>query len=171
MLPTKIVVIGAGSASFGLNTLAALMRSQRLRGSHLALVDHNSETLALVTRLAERLNREWGAQMTVSAHTRCQEALEGAGFVVSAIEVPPREALWRSDYEIPLKYGVRQPYGENGGPGGFAHACRNIGPVLEIARDMEQLCPQAWYINYTNPMARICDAINRYTSIKTVGLC
>jgi len=79
--------------------------------------------------------------------------------------------LWRSDFEIPLKYGVRQPYAENGGPGGFAHAARNIGPVLEIARDMEQACPQAWFINFTNPMIRICDAVVRYSDIQVVGLC
>ncbi len=75
------------------------------------------------------------------------------------------------DYEIPLRYGVRQPYAENGGPGGFAHAARNIVPVMEIVRDMEHLCPDAWLINYTNPMIRICDAIARYSRIKVVGLC
>jgi len=170
-LPTKIVVIGAGSASFGENTLSALMFSKKLRGSTLALVDHNPETLNTVKRLAERLNREWDSSITITAHTHHQEALEGAGFVVSAIEVGAREGLWRKDFEIPLKYGVRQPYAENGGPGGFAHAARNIGPVLVIARDMEQACPDAWFINFTNPMIRICDVINRYTKIKAVGLC
>ncbi len=171
MLPTKIVVIGAGSAIFGLNTVAALMGSERLRGSHLALVDRNAETLALIARLAERLNREWDARMTITTHTHHAEALDNAAFIVSAIEVGPREKLWRSDYEITLKYGVRQPYAENGGPGGFAHAARNIGPVMEIAHDMEQACPDAWFINYTNPMIRICDAIARYSDIKVVGLC
>jgi alpha-galactosidase len=170
-LPTKIVVIGAGSASFGENTLSALMRSKKLRGSRLALVDHNAETLDTVRRLAERLNREWDAGITITAHTHHPEALEGAAFVVSAIEVGAREGLWRKDFEIPLKYGVRQPYAENGGPGGFAHAARNIGPVMEIVRDMERACPEAWFINFTNPMIRICDAINRHSKIKAVGLC
>jgi alpha-galactosidase len=167
----KIVVIGAGSAQFGLNTLGALMRSPRLKGSQLALVDRNAEALDLVGRLAERLNREWAAEMRLSRHTHHTEALEGAGFVVQAIEVSPREKLWRMDYEIPLRHGVRQPYAENGGPGGFAHAARNIGPVLEIAHAMERFCPDAWLINFTNPMARICDAVNRYSRIKVVGLC
>jgi alpha-galactosidase len=171
MLPTKIVVIGAGSASFGLNTLAALLRSRQLRGSHLALVDRNAQTLGLVERLAQRLNREWDTQMVISTHTHHAQALERADFVVLSIEVTPREALWRMDYEIPLKYGLRQPYAENGGPGGFAHAARNIGPVMEIVRHMEQVCPQAWLINFTNPMARICDAVARYSSIQVVGLC
>jgi len=171
MLPTKIVVVGAGSTIFGLNTLSALLGSERLRGSQLALVDRNADTLALVARLAERLNREWDAEIAITTHTHHAEALEGAEFVVSAIEVPPREELWRSDYEIPLKYGVRQPYAENGGPGGFAHAARNIRPVMEIVRDMERACPNAWFVNYTNPMMRICDAIARYSRIKVVGLC
>lgn len=171
MLPTKIVVIGAGSAIFGLNTLAALIGSQRLRGSQLTLVDRNAESLDLISRLAERLNREWQAQMSISTHIHHAEALDGAEFVILSIEVPPREQLWRSDFEIPLKYGVRQPYAENGGPGGFAHAARNIGPVMEIVRDMEEACPAAWLINFTNPMIRICDAVARYSSIRVVGLC
>ena len=170
-LPTKIVVIGAGSASFGENTLSALMHSKKLRGSTLALVDRNPETLDIVRRLAERLNREWNAGFLISAHHHHQEALDGASFVVSAIEVGAREGLWKKDFEIPLKYGIRQPYAENGGPGGFAHAARNLVPVMEIARDMEKACPQAWFINFTNPMIRICDAINRHSRIKAVGLC
>jgi alpha-galactosidase len=171
MPPTKIVVIGAGSASFGLNTLAALLRSQRLRGSHLALVDRNADSLAAVLSLAARLNRDWRGGFTLSTHSHHRDALAGAAFVIVSIEVPPREALWRQDYEIPLKYGVRQPYAENGGPGGFAHAARNIGPMLAIARDMETLCPSAWLINFSNPMVQMCDAVARYSRIKVVGLC
>ncbi|HCC78570.1 MAG: hypothetical protein A2X25_09645 [Chloroflexi bacterium GWB2_49_20] len=170
-IPTKIVVIGAGSASFGENTLSALMRSKKLRGSTLALVDRNPETLDIVKRLAQRLNREWDSGITLTTHTHHHDALEDAGFVVSAIEVGAREGLWKQDFEIPLKYGVRQPYAENGGPGGFAHAARNIGPIMEIAHEMENACPQAWFINFTNPMIRICDAINRHSKIKAVGLC
>lgn len=171
MLPTKIVVIGAGSASFGLNTVGSLMRSKRLAGSQIALVDRNAQTLDLMRRLAERMNREWDAGMKITAHTHHSDALEGAGFVVSAIEVPPRETLWRQDYELTLKYGVRQPYAENGGPGGFAHAIRNVLPVLEIAHAMEEACPDAWFLNFSNPMVRICDAIARHSKIKVVGLC
>jgi alpha-galactosidase len=170
-LPTKIVVIGAGSASFGENTLSALLRSKFLCGSTLALVDRNAKSLDIVHRLANRLNAEWDANFTISAHTQHKEALEGAEFIVSAIEVGPREGLWKTDYDISLKYGVRQPYAENGGPGGFAHAARNIGPLMEIVRDMEQICPDAWLINFTNPMTRICDAVNRHSEIRTVGLC
>jgi len=170
-LPTKIVVLGAGSASFGENTLSAILRSQKLRGSSLALVDKNPQSLDIVLRLANRLNLDWNAKFSISAHAHHKEALEDAEFVVSAIEVGPREQLWKSDFTIPLKYGVRQPYAENGGPGGFAHAARNIRPLMEIVDDMEQACPAAWFINFTNPMARICDAVNRHSAIRVVGLC
>lgn len=168
---TKITVIGAGSASFGENTLSAILRSEKLRGATLALVDRNDHSLEIVQRLANRLNREWQAGFVISAHNHHAEALLDSDFVVSAIEVGPREALWKSDFEIPLRYGLRQPYAENGGPGGFAHAARNIGPVMEIVRDMQQACPQAWFINFTNPMMRICDAVHRHGQIKVVGLC
>jgi len=169
--PTKVAVIGAGSAQFGLNTVAALLRSDRLRGSHLALVDRDPAALERMARLAERLDAEWGAGMTITSHTHHETALPGTAFVVSAIEVAPREALWRSDFDIGLRHGVRQPYAENGGPGGFAHALRNIGPVLEIARSMEVHCPDAWFVNFSNPMIRICDAIHRHSRIRVVGLC
>ena len=168
---TIITVIGAGSASFGENTLSALLRSQKLKSSTLRLVDRNAQSLDIIHRLANRLNKEWDSQFHITAYLHHKEALEGANFVVSAIEVGPREELWKSDFEIPLKYGVRQPYAENGGPGGFAHAARNVKPVLEIIRDMEQACPQAWFINFTNPMVRICDLVNRHSKIKAIGLC
>ncbi|HRQ22381.1 MAG TPA: hypothetical protein PLF42_03040 [Anaerolineales bacterium] len=168
---TTITVIGAGSASFGENTLSALIRSKKLRGSTLRLVDRNSQSLDIVHRLANRLNKEWDAKLNITAHTHHKDALQDAKFVVSAIEVGPREELWKSDFEIPIKYGVRQPYGENGGPGGFIHAARNVKPVLEIVHDMERVCPDAWFINFTNPMVRICDLVNRHSKIKTVGLC
>jgi alpha-galactosidase len=171
MLPTKIAIIGAGSVSFGVNTLTSLIRSHKLQGSHIALVDLNQKNLDLITRLANRLNSDWGAQMTISAHSHLSEALEGTQFVVLSIETSPREALWKQDFKIPLEYSVRQPYAENGGPGGFAHALRNINSLMDIVHHMEQTCPDAWLINFTNPMMRICDALARYSSINFVGLC
>lgn len=168
---TTITVIGAGSASFGENTLSALLRSKKLQGSTLRLVDRNVQSLDIVHRLANRLNKEWDSKFTITAHAHHKDALEGTNFVVSAIEVGPREQLWKSDFEIPLKHGVHQPYAENGGPGGFIHAARNVKPVLEIVRDMEQSCPDAWFINFTNPMVRICDLVHRHSKIKVVGLC
>jgi len=171
MPATKVVVLGAASASFGLGVLSALLSSSSLRGSTIAMVDINESQLELMRRVIERMNRAWDAQMTLTAHTHYAEALHDACFIVSALETPPREKLWRMDYEIALRHGFRQPLAENGGPGGFAHAARNIGPVLEIVREMERRCPAALFINFSNPMMRICDTIARYSSIKVVGLC
>jgi alpha-galactosidase len=170
-MKNKVVIIGAGSAIFGLGTLATLVRSERLRGGTLALVDLNAEGLGLIDTLARRLNREWGAGLTIESSTQREEMLPGADFVVVAIEVGPREGTWQRDWEIPLQFGVRQPYGENGGPGGFAHTLRQVPEMLAIARDMERLCPDAWLINFTNPVPRLCLAVSRYSRIKTVGLC
>lgn len=170
-LPLKIVCIGAGSYSFGITTMASLLRSPNLKGSELVLVDRDEAHLETMRQWVEWLNDAWDGQMQISAFTHHQPALSGADFVINATEVGPREALWQSDWQIPLKYGVRQPYAENGGPGGFAHAARNIMPILGMAWDMEKLCPDAWFINFTNPMQRICAAIHRHSKIKVIGLC
>lgn len=171
MPATNIVIIGAGSASFGPSTLATIIRDPRLKGSTLNLVDLNPEALADVGCVAERMSTAWDAQMTVRTSTDRRDLLPGANFVIVSIEVPPREKLWRLDWEIPVKHGLRQPYGENGGPGGLMHACRQIPPFMAIARDMEQLCPDAWLINFSNPLPRITRALTKYSHIKTVGKC
>jgi alpha-galactosidase len=167
----KVVIIGAGSAVFGLGTLATLVRSPRLRGGTLVLVDLDSEGLGLIDALARRLNQEWDANLSIVSSTRREEVLDGADFVIVSIEVGSREGLWRRDWEIPLQFGVRQPYGENGGPGGLAHTLRQVPEMLAIAQDMERLCPDAWFINFTNPVPRLCLATSRYSRIRTVGLC
>jgi len=122
--PTKIVCIGAGSYSFGITTLVSLLRSETLKGSELVLVDRNEAHLEIMLNLVSWLNKVWGSGMRISAQTHHRDALSGTQFVINAIEVGPREGLWESDYRIPLKYGLRQPYAENSGPGGFAHAAR-----------------------------------------------
>ncbi len=167
----KVAIVGAGSAIFGLGTLATLLRSPRLRHGTLALVDLNAGGLALIDALARRLNREWDAGLTIVSSTQREEVLPDADFVVVSIEVGPREGTWQRDWEIPLQFGVRQPYGENGGPGGLAHTLRQVPEMLAIARDMERLCPDAWFVNFTNPLPRLCLAVSRYSRIKTVGLC
>ena len=169
--PTKIVCVGAGSYSFGITTLVSLLRSETLQGSALVLVDRNQEHLQIMHDLLTWLNQVWDTGFQISAQSHHRQALQDARFVINAIEVGPREGLWESDWRIPLKYGVRQPYAENSGPGGFAHAARNTLPALEIAHDMEDLCPDALLINFTNPMQRICAAVHRHTNIKIVGLC
>ena len=171
MKPVKIVVVGAGSANFGLNALATLIRSRRLQGSTLSLVDIDAQGLELITRLARRLNQDWNAGWTIESSTDTAAVMAGASFVIVSIEVPPREKLWRLDWEIPLRHGARQPYGENGGAGGFAHTARNVPPLMRIARHMEAHCPDAWLVIFSNPLPRLCRAVTRYTRIKTVGLC
>lgn len=167
----KIVCIGAGSAVFGLSNLATIVRSQRLRGSEIVLVDVNEQGLETMIALAQKMNQAWEAGMKIWCTTDRTEALPGADFVVVSVQVGPREEVWELDWQIPLKHGVRQPYAENSGPGAFAHTARNIPLILDIARDMERLCPQAWFLNFTNPMIRLTWAIARYTRIKVVGMC
>ena len=167
----KIVCIGAGSAVFGLSNLATMIRSERLRGSEIVLVDINAAGLETMTRLAQLMNESWDAQMKIWSTTERQEALPGADFVVVSVQVGPREDVWELDWQIPLRYGVRQPYAENSGPGAFAHTARNTPLILAIARDMERLCPDAWFLNFTNPMIRLTWVVERYTTIKVVGLC
>ncbi len=169
--PPKVVLIGAGSAVFGLKTLASVIRSERLRGLEFWLVDIDEEALDLMTNLAQKMNKAWGANMTINGTTNRREALPNADFVVVSVQVGPREVMWEKDWRIPLKHGVRQPYAENSGPGGFAHTARNLPLIIDIARDMEELCPEAWYLNYTNPLIRLTWALHRYTNVKVVGMC
>lgn len=170
--PPKIVVIGAGSAIFGLGSLATMMQYPRLKGARLALVDVDEQSLTTMTRLANIMNEAWDAQMKITSSTNRRDVLAGADFVIVSIQVGPRETVWEMDWKIPLRHGVRQPYAENGGPGAFAHTARNLSVILDIARDMEELCPNAWYFNLTNPLIRLTWAVRRYTKIKKVlGLC
>lgn len=170
MKETKIVVIGAGSVSFGLNNLRDAFQSTHLKGSELCLVDVNEERLEWMTKLAQKMNDVSGAGIKITSHTDRKKALPDAQFVITCVAMK-RNELWKKDWEIPKKYGVRHVLGENGGPGGLSHALRNIPIILNIARDMEKLCPDAWLINFTNPESRICRAVNKYSAIKTVGLC
>ena len=108
MPAAKIAFIGVGSASFGPTTLATIIREPKLRGSELALIDLNEAALSSVTRVAERMNEAWDAGMTIRASTERRDLLQDMEFVIVAIEMPPREELWRMDWEIPLKHGRRQ---------------------------------------------------------------
>lgn len=170
--PPKIVVIGAGSAIFGLGGLATMMQSPRLRGAKLALVDLDERALHTMTALARIMNDAWDSGIEISSSTDRRDVLSGADFVIVTIQVGPRETVWELDWQIPLRHGVRQPYAENGGPGALAHTARNLPVILDIAHDMEELCPNAWYFNLTNPLIRLTWAVRRYSKIKKVlGLC
>jgi alpha-galactosidase len=170
MRPIKIVIIGAGSVSFGPGSLRDAIQCKELKGSKLVLVDLNEENLNLVTRLARRMNDEAGTGLIIEQTTDRKAALPEADFVITSVAIN-RDELWKKDWEIPLKHGLKQVLGENGGPGGLSHALRNIPIVLDICADIEQLCPNAYLINFSNPESRICMAVSKYTNIKTVGLC
>ena len=169
--PPKIVVIGAGSAVFGLGALSTIIQHPAMRGAQLALCDINAEGLAVINQLAEIMNRAWDAELSISNSTERRELLPEADFVLVSIQVGPREEVWERDWRIPLRHGVRQPYAENGGPGSFAHTARNLPLIMAIARDMEALCPDAWCLNLVNPLIRLTTALHRYSRIKAVGLC
>ena len=169
-MKTKIAIIGAGSASFGPAILSDILQCPELSGSTIALCDLNAQGLELIARLAERANREWDAGMKIEAATDRTEVLPGADFVIVSIAVE-REKLWRQDWETPAKYGMRQPLGENGGPGAAFHTARNAPMILDICRDMEKLCPDAWLLNFTNPVPRMTLVARRYSKVRAVGLC
>ncbi len=170
MNDTKIVMIGVGSHAFGLMTLRDLMQEPGLEGVELALVDINAETLERMVRLADRLNLTYEADFKITASTDRAEVLPGADVVITAVEKKHYE-MWTHDILVPLKHGTQRLYGENGGPGGAFHTFRQVPMLLDIARDMERLCPDAWIVNYSNPESRLCLALSRYTSIKNVGVC
>jgi len=169
---TRIVLIGAGSAMFGLGSLGNVLKSKVLEGSTIVLHDINAQALERTERGARRFVLERKLPYTVVATTSREEALRGAGFCIIAIEVGNRYELWEQDWHIPQQYGIRQVYGENGGPGGLFHSLRIIPPILAICQDIVRICPDAWVFNLSNPMARIVLAITRkFPQLKVIGLC
>ena len=170
MNTTKIVFIGAGSMSFGLAMFKDIFSSQELSGSTLTLVDINRDNLERMTQLAEHMNQHAGAGLKIEAVTDWKEALPGAGFVINSTAID-RNRLWKLDFEVPKKYGIRQTLGENGGPGGLFFTLRTLPLVMDIIRDMEALCPQAVFINFSNPESRIILAVGKYSQVRCIGLC
>ncbi len=168
----KIVLIGAGSLQFGLGTAGCVLNSKILEGSTISLHDINAESLNLVYQACKAAIEEYKLDFTLESTTNRPEALKNATFIINSIEVAPRFELWDQDYEIPRKLGNKQVFGENGGPGALFHCLRVIPPILEICEDVKKICPNALFINFSNPMSRICLAIKRkYPSLKFVGLC
>jgi len=170
----KIVLIGAGSAQFGYSTVGDIAQSETLRNRNADIVLHdiNKETLDKVAKnVLDFITRE-DLPLTLSATTSRQEALQGADFCIISIEVGNRFELWEQDWRIPLQYGFRQVFGENGGPGGFFHALRIIPPILEICEDISKICPDAFVFNFSNPMSRICTTVHRkFPNLKLIGMC
>jgi alpha-galactosidase len=121
-------------------------------------------------QLALLMNERSGAGLKISRTLNRREALPGTGFVVNSIALE-RTRLWKLDFEIPKKHGVRHTLGENGGPGGLFFTLRTIPIIMDIIRDMEELCPNALFINFSNPESRIIYALGKYSRIQAIGLC
>lgn len=170
MATTKVVVIGAASASFGPAMIGDALLTPELRGSTLVLVDIDGPRLEVMAAFARRLNQALDGGWRIEHTIDRRQALPDASFVITAIAVR-RDELWQLDFQIPLKHGIKQVLGENGGPGGLSHSLRNIPLILDIVRDMERLCPRALLLNFSNPESRICLAVSRYTAQPFVGLC
>ncbi len=168
----RIVLIGAGSAQFGYGTIGDILQSKVLEGSQIVLHDINPNTLAIVAENARAFIADHRLPFTIEATTNRVEAFTGADFLVNSIEVGDRFELWEQDWRIPQQYGIKQVYGENGGPGGLFHSLRIIPPILDICADAVKICPDATIFNFSNPMSRICTTVTRaFPGIKFIGLC
>jgi len=170
MNTTKIVFIGAGSMSFGLSMFKDVFSTKELSGSTFTLVDTNPDNLAQMTQLAQMMNQKSGAGIKIESTTDRRSALDGAGFVVNSTAID-RNRLWKLDFEIPKKYGIRQTLGENGGPGGLFFTLRTLPLVFDFIHDMEEICPDALFINFSNPESRIILGLGKYSKTRVIGLC
>lgn len=167
---TKIVFLGATSMSFGLSMLRDIFSSDELRGSTLTLVGRNPKTLAKMAELAKLLNNKAGAGLLIEQSTDRRAAFDGAEFVVNATAID-RNRLWKLDFDVPRKYGIRHTLGENGGPGGLFFTLRTLPLVFDFVREMQEVCPKALFINFSNPESRIILALGKYSPIRALGLC
>ncbi len=170
----KITFMGAGSTVFAKNVLGDSIMTPALEESVIALYDIDKKRLEESQRMLEAINRNSGSKATIKTYLGVEnrkEALRGANYVVNAIQVGLYEPCTVTDFEVPKKYGLRQTIADTLGIGGIFRSLRTIPVMLDFARDMEEVCPDAWFLNYTNPMATLTGAMLRLTPIKTVGLC
>ena len=172
---TKITFMGAGSTIFAKNVLGDCMLSEPLRDAHIALYDIDATRLQESRAMLDVINRNINAgRATITSHLGVEqrkEALSGAKYVVNAIQVGGYEPATVIDFEVPKKYGLRQTIGDTLGVGGIFRGLRTIPVCLDFAYDMEEVCPDAWFLNYVNPLAMIAGAMLRGSGIRTVGLC
>lgn len=167
----KLVLLGAGSVVFTRGLVADLIQSPDLGPWTLGLVDTDPNALETAQGLAQRmLAVQQADNITVEASTDRRDLLPGTDVVVTTIGVGGRRA-WEADVFIPRKYGIYQPVGDTVMPGGISRAMRMIPALVDIARDVEELCPDAWFFNYSNPMTANCWAIREATGVPVVGLC
>ncbi|MCM2533209.1 alpha-glucosidase/alpha-galactosidase [Neobacillus pocheonensis] len=168
---SKITFLGAGSTVFAKNVLGDCMLVPALEGFEFALYDIDEQRLKdseiMLTNLKENLNKN----IEINAYLDRKEALKDAKYVINAIQVGGYKPSTVIDFEIPKKYGLRQTIADTVGVGGIFRNLRTIPVMLDFARDMEEVCPDALFLNYTNPMAVLSGVMNRFSNIKTVGLC
>lgn len=171
----KITFMGAGSTVFCKNVLGDSMLTPVLRDAEIALYDIDEERLEesyiLITALNRNINDNRAVVKKYLGVENRKDALRGATFVINAIQVGLYDPCTIIDFEIPKKYGLRQTIGDTLGIGGIFRGLRTIKVLKEFASDMEEVCPDAWFLNYTNPMAILTGYMLRYTKIKTIGLC
>jgi len=167
---TKIAFIGAGSLEFTRELVRDILTFPLLEDSILALMDINAERLSWAKKDVEKFVAASGRPARVEAGLDRRQVLQGADVVLTTILTGSTE-VWRHDIEIPRKYGVDLNVGDTRGPAGIFRFLRTVGPMQDIVRDMEEVCPNAVLLNYTNPMAMLCAALQRETSIPVTGLC
>ena len=167
----KIAFIGAGSTVFARNLLRDLFTFPELHRAEIALMDIDPERLRATEIVANRVAERAGARPSIVATTDRRRALDGADYAINMIQVGGYQPATAIDFAVPKKYGLRQTIGDTLGIGGIMRALRTIPVMREMTRDMEEVCPDVLFLNYTNPMAMLCWALNRATPIRTVGLC
>jgi alpha-galactosidase len=167
----KITFIGAGSTVFARNLLGDILSYDELAGSEIALFDIDAERLATSELVARRVAETVGAGAKIEATTDRRAALDGADYAINMIQVGGYEPGTVTDFEVPKRFGLRQTIADTLGIGGIMRGLRTIPVLLDMCADMEDLCPDVWFLNYTNPMAINCRAISRASRIRTVGLC
>ena len=171
----KVTFMGAGSTVFAKNVLGDTMLCDLFHDVEIALYDIDEtrleESYILITAMNRSINEGRATVEKFLGVENRKDALRGADFVVNAIQVGLYDPCTIIDFEIPKKYGLRQTIGDTLGIGGIMRALRTIQVLKGFARDMEEVCPDAWFLNYTNPMAMISGFMQRYTKVKTIGLC
>ncbi|MEP7188856.1 MAG: alpha-glucosidase/alpha-galactosidase, partial [Roseiflexaceae bacterium] len=167
----KIAFIGAGSTVFARNLLNDIFSFPELGDSTISLFDIDTERLKTSEIVARNVAKTAEASPTIEASTDRRRALDGADYAICMIQVGGYKPSTVIDFEIPKKYGLRQTIADTLGIGGIMRGLRTIPVLLDICHDMEQICPDVTFLQYVNPMAMNCWAINRATKIKTVGLC
>ncbi|MGI8551389.1 MAG: hypothetical protein ACR2PL_11480 [Dehalococcoidia bacterium] len=168
--PPRICFIGGGSYQWARNLVRDILVHPDLDGCQITLQDIDPEPLQVMLPLARKMAEAAGREVRLHATTDLAEALDGADYVILSITTGGLESM-RQDLEVPQRYGIYQSVGDTVGPGGLSRALRTIPVVVEIAQAIERHAPNAWLLNLTNPMTTLCRAVNRTTSVATIGLC